>query len=107
MSWLKKIVSTIGGQKIEKTAEAVLEAMPTVQCATAASAAVAEAPSNSDDEAADEGTKQRRYFVKKGLFVDNEEERAAAHKVVQTASEEVPDKRPVGLKELFPKLSLR
>jgi len=102
MSWLKKIVSTIGGQKIEKTAEAVLEAMPTVQCATA----VAEAPSNSDDEAADEGTKQRRYFVKKGLFVDNEEERAAAHKV-QAASEEVPDKRPVALKELFPKLSLR
>jgi len=67
---------------------------------------VAEAPSNSDGEAADEGTKQRRYFVKKGLFVDNEEERAAAHKV-QAASEEVPDKRPVALKELFPKLSLR
>jgi hypothetical protein len=103
MTWLKKIVSTIGGQKVEKTAEAVLEVMPTVQCATVAPAPVAEALSKPDGEAADEGTKQRRYFVKKGLYVDNEEERAAAH----TASEEVPDRHPIGLKELFPKLSLR
>jgi hypothetical protein len=106
MSWLKKIVSTIGGQKVEKTAEAVLEAMPTMQCATVAPARAAEAPGQPDGEAADEGPKQRRYFVKKGLFVDNEEERAAAHKV-QTSSEEIPDQRPAGLKELFPKLSLR
>lgn len=107
MSWLKRIVSTIGGQNVEKAAEAVLEGMPTVQCAAVAPAPVADAPSQPEGEAADEGPKQRRYFVKKGLFVDNDEERAAAHKVVPTSSEQIPDKRPVGLKELFPKLSLR
>ena len=106
MSWLKKIVSTIGAQKIDKAAEAVLQAMPTAQCATVATEPMAEVPGKVDGEAADEGTKQRRYFVKKGLYVDNEEERAAVHKV-QAAAEEIPDKRPVGRKELFPKLSLR
>ena len=107
MSWLKKIVSTIGGQSVEKTTDALLEAMPTAECLTVAPAPVAQAPSQPDSETADEGpgTKQRRYFVKKGLFVDNEEERAAAHKV--EASEEIPDRHPVDLKTLFPKLSLR
>jgi len=81
--------------------------MPTVQCATIASSPVAEGPSDSDGEEGDEDSKQRRYFVKKGLFVENQEEREAAHKVAKVASEEILDKRPVGLKELFPKLSLR
>ena len=50
-------------------------------------------------------TKQRRYFVKEGVFVDHEEE-----KPIRCAGEAVkgiPDKRPVDLKTLFPKLSLR
>jgi hypothetical protein len=48
---------------------------------------------------------QRRYFVKRGLFYD------PADKVAQSRSagavEEIPDKRPLDLKMLFPKLSLR
>ena len=50
-------------------------------------------------------TQQRRYFVKNGKWVDNEEERARAG-AVETA-EEIIDKRPVDLRTLFPKLSLR
>jgi hypothetical protein len=50
-------------------------------------------------------TRQRRYFVKNGKWVDNEEERARAGAVETT--EEIIDKRPVDLRTLFPKLSLR
>ncbi|MFZ1122136.1 MAG: hypothetical protein WB999_12585 [Candidatus Binataceae bacterium] len=50
-------------------------------------------------------THQRRYFVKKGKWVDNEEERARAGAV--DSAEEIIDRRPVDLKTLFPKLSLR
>jgi hypothetical protein len=50
-------------------------------------------------------TQQRRYFVKNGKWVDNEEERARAGAVETT--EEIIDKRPVDLRTLFPKLSLR
>jgi hypothetical protein len=108
MSWLKKIVSTFSAQNVEKTADALLEAIPTMECATAAPAPVAQMSSPPDGEPTDEGanTRQRRYFVKKGLFVDNEEEQAAARKAVE-ASEEIRDQRPVDLKTLFPKLSLR
>jgi hypothetical protein len=48
-------------------------------------------------------TQQRRYFVKKGKWVDTEDEVLAARK---GSEEEIPDKRPVDLKTLFPKLSL-
>jgi hypothetical protein len=50
-------------------------------------------------------TQQRRYFVKNGKWVDNEEERVRAGAVETT--EEIIDKRPVDLRTLFPKLSLR
>jgi hypothetical protein len=63
---------------------------------------LASASAEKDDE-----SKQRRYYVKKGLYVDNAEERAAAARAVETASEESPDRQPVDLKTLFPKLSLR
>jgi hypothetical protein len=63
---------------------------------------LASASAEKDDE-----SKQRRYYVKKGLYVDNAEERAAAARAVETASEETPDRQPVDLKTLFPKLSLR
>ena len=108
MSWLKKIVSSFSGQNVEKTADALLEAMPTMECAAAAPAPVAQMPSQTDGEPTDEGasTRQRRYFVKKGLYVDNEEEQAAARKAVEACAE-IPDQHPVDLKTLFPKLSLR
>ncbi|HVB79514.1 MAG TPA: hypothetical protein VNE82_06115 [Candidatus Binataceae bacterium] len=103
MSWLKKIVSTITTRG-EQMAEEVVDAMPTAQCLTAAPEAgpVSELAAAAEDE---NPIKQRRYFVKKGLYVDNAEERAAA--VEAESHEEVADKRPVDLKTLFPKLSLR
>lgn len=50
-------------------------------------------------------THQRRYLSKIGQWIDNEEERANAGKV--DTQEVIIDKRPVDLKTLFPKLSLR
>lgn len=104
MSWLKKIVSTISARGVEQMAEEAIEVVPTAQCLTAQPEPVpASAPAA---EAEDENPiKQRRYFVKKGLYVDNEEERAAAGAVEST--EEIADRHPVDLKTLFPKLSLR
>lgn len=104
MSWLKKIVSTISARGTQQSVEEVVEPMPTAPCLTAqAVPATANEPAA---EAEDENPiKQRRYFVKKGLYVDNEEERAAA-KTAESV-EEIPDRRPVDLKTLFPKLSLR
>ena len=48
-------------------------------------------------------TKQRRYFVKERVFVDHEDEKPITGEAVKG----IPDKRPVDLKTLFPKLSLR
>jgi hypothetical protein len=64
-------------------------------------------------------TKQRRYFVKEGLFVDHENEKQPFQgrgrpmprppQPVTCPGEAVriPDRLPVDLKTLFPKLSLR
>jgi hypothetical protein len=57
-----------------------------------------------DAEEDEISTHQRRYFVKNGKWVDNEEERAAA--AAGDTQEIIIDKRPVDLKTLFPKLSL-
>jgi len=103
MSWLKKIVSKISAQGAEQVAEEVLNAMPTAQCLTAQPVVAANEPTADAED--DNPTKQRRYFVKKGLFVDHEEEMAAA-RVVESAKE-IIDKHPVDLKTMFPKLSLR
>jgi len=104
MSWLKKIVSTISARGVEQMAEEIIDAMPTAQCLTAEPEPVpaSEPAAEAEDE---DPIKQRRYFVKKGLYVDNAEERAAARAVESTG--EVADKPPVDLKSLFPKLSLR
>ena len=102
MSWLKKIVSTMRG--VDQMAEEVIDATPTAQCLTAEPQPVpaSEPAAEAEDESP---IKQRRYFVKKGLYVENAEERAAA--LVVESTEEVADKPPVDLKTLFPKLSLR
>jgi hypothetical protein len=135
MSWLKKIVSKISKQGAEQAAEEVLNAMPTSQCLTAEAASANPAgqekenpagprryfikadilrgaivpPSASAavvDQEDENSTPQRRYFVKNGQWVDNEEERARA--AADDTQEELRiEKRPVDLKTLFPKLSLR
>jgi hypothetical protein len=137
MSWLKKIASKLSMQSAEQAAEEVLDGMPTAPCLTVepasaageenkntagprryfikadilrgaivpvsvtAEAALADGVAKEDENS----THQRRYFVKNGQWVDNEEERARAGAV--DSQEEIIDKRPVDLKTLFPKLSLR
>jgi hypothetical protein len=100
MSWLRKIVSTVCSSRVEQVVEEVAEAMPTTQSLTAEPALASE-PASEDENASG----QRRYFVKRGVFFD------PADQVVKSQSakdmEEIPDKRPVDLKTLFPKLSLR
>jgi hypothetical protein len=102
MSWLKKIVSKLSAQNVEQVVEEVLDTMPTAQCLTAQAVEASEPAPDEEDESP---IKQRRYFVKKGLYVDNEEERAAAR--VAESKEEIADRSPVDLRTLFPKLSLR
>ena len=69
------------------------------------SAAAEPAFADGDAEEDENSTHQRRYFVKNGKWVDNEEERAVA--AAGDTQEIIIDKRPVDLKTLFPKLSLR
>jgi hypothetical protein len=102
MSWLSKMVSKIAKQNPEQAVEESLDATPTAHSMTAASVAPAAASTDEDDE---NPTKQRRYFVKTGRYVDNEVEIAAAN--AAQAVEEIPDRQPPDLRTLFPKLSLR
>jgi hypothetical protein len=105
MSWLSKIFPSNSARNAEKMANEMTGANPT-QCPTAETASASALTSEPDTDGAEENPfKQRRYFVKRGLYVENEEERAAA-KMIES-EEEITDRRPVDLKTLFPKLSLR
>jgi hypothetical protein len=101
MSWLKKIVSAISSGGAEQPAAEALRAMPGEQCLTAEAASAGEPAAEEDEE---NPTKQRRYFVKKGLFVDHEDEVTNLRSA--QAVKEISDRRPVDLKALFAKLSL-
>ena len=102
MSWLRKIISTIRSDRAEPVVEEGMGVgvLLTTQCLTTESSLAIE-PAAEDENPSG----QRRYFVKRGLFYD------PADKVAQSRSaeavEEIPDKRPLDLKTLFPKLSLR
>jgi hypothetical protein len=85
---------------VEQVVEEVVDAIPTAQCATAEPALASE-PDGEDENASG----QRRYFVKRGLFFDPADQVAQSQSA--KSSEEIPDKRPIDLKTLFPKLSLR
>jgi hypothetical protein len=105
MSWLSKLFSKSTVTELEQMAKEVVEEMPSAQCAAVALDSVAD----DHDTAAEQDenpTKQRRYFVKTGTYVDHEEEAARA-RAANSSDEETPDRRPVDLKTLFPKLSLR
>ena len=105
MSWLSKLFSKNTVTELEQMAKETVEEMPSAHCAVAAADPVAD-----DHKAAveqDENpTKQRRYFVKTGTYVDHAEEAAKA-RAANNTDEETPDTHPVDLKTLFPKLSLR
>ena len=102
MSWLSKIFPSNSARNAGKMANEKADAMPTTQCLAAEPGSALTGEPDAD-AAEERSIKQRRYFVKKGLYVENEEERAAAKKV--ESEEEIINRRPVNL--VFPKLSLR
>lgn len=99
MSWLKKIVSKTSAQGADQPAEEALNA--TAQCPAEPVAAAANEPAADAEDASP--IKQRRYFVKQGLFVDHEDD-IAGGQAVESADETI-DKRAVDLKTLFPQKS--
>ena len=101
MAWLSKILSTINSDRAEQATEQVAALMSAGQSLTAEPEVV----DGSGGKKNDQRMTQRRYFVKSGLYVDNEEEILAAQSAV--VEREIVDKAPVDLKSLFPKLSLR
>src|SRR5579884_4030356 len=103
MSWLSNLFSKTTVTKLEQAQEAVVTAMPSFQCAVAVNEepeSEDNADADSNENSNDNSAKQRRYFVKTGTYVDNEEERAAARKAA-TPAEEIRDRQPVDLKTLF------
>lgn len=99
MSWLRKIVSTIRSDQAEQALDKVTKPAPASPSLVTESASASEpiAEENSNP------TGPRRYFVKRGVFVDHENEAPAT----AGAEEEIPDQPPVDLRSIFPKLSLR
>jgi hypothetical protein len=100
MSLLKKIVAAICPDNAQPLIVQLAPATPGLDCFAAEAALESRRFSEEDNP-----TKQRRYYVKTGRYVDSEEERAAAQ--IATAEAVIFDKAPVDLKSLFPKLSLR
>ena len=101
MSLLHKIIATI---RSDHARQELAPAAPVMNCLTA-EAALVDRP---EYEPKTEGnsTKQRRYYVKTGRYVDHEEEVLASRSA--SAQEVIRfDKTPTDLKSLFPKLSLR
>lgn len=129
MSLLRKIVSTICSGRAEQMAEEVIGAMPTAACLTAEPASadqpaaldvesskgprryyVKPKPASADELAANDNRKQeaqRRYFVKTGRYYDPAEKAPEPRPTRATEAEEILEGGPIGLKAIFPKLSLR
>ena len=102
MSLLRKIISTIRSDHAQQAIQEFPPAMPAANCLTAEVALVDRSVGEEDDNP----TKQRRYYVKTGRYVDHEEEVLASRSA--SAQEVITfDKTPTDLKSLFPKLSLR
>jgi hypothetical protein len=103
MSLLHKIIATIRSDRAQQAIEEFAPAMPAINCLTA-EVALVDRPVGEPEED-DNPTKQRRYYVKSGLYVDHEEEVLAS--LSASAQAVTFDKAPTDLKSLFPKLSLR
>lgn len=101
MSLLRKIIATIRSDHAQQAIETLAAAMPAANCLTAEVALVDQPVGELEED--DNTTKQRRYYVKTGLYVDHEEELLAS----ASAQAVIFDKTPTDLKSLFPKLSLR
>ena len=103
MSLLRKIISAICSDHAQQAIEGFAPAMSAENCLTA-EVALIDRPAGELEED-DNPTKQRRYYVKTGRYVDHEEVVASRSESVQEVI--IFDKTPTDLKSLFPKLSLR
>jgi|HubBroStandDraft_4_1064222.scaffolds.fasta_scaffold500766_1 hypothetical protein len=104
MSLLRKIISTICPDHVQQAIEGFAPAMSAENCLTAEVALINRPAGELEED--DNPTKQRRYYVKTGRYVDHEEEVLASRSA--SAQEVITfDKTPTDLKSLFPKLSLR
>jgi hypothetical protein len=103
MSLLRKIISTIRSDHAQQAIEEFTPAMSAANCLTA-EVALIDRPAGELKED-DNPTKQRRYYVKTGHYVDYGEEVLLSRSA--SAQEVIFDKTPTDLKSLFPKLSLR
>jgi len=102
MSLLRKIIDTIrsGDAQQEIQKDDLIPVAAAANCLMSETALV-----DSESESDDKRSRQRRYYVKTGSYVDYEEEvstRAASAQMVVRF-----DKTSADLKSLFPKLSLR
>jgi hypothetical protein len=106
MSLLRKIISTIHTDHVQQAIEEFPPAMPAANCLMAEVALVDRSVGEVEElEEDDNPTKQRRYYVKTGRYVDYEEEDSMSQSA--SAQAVIFDKTPTDLKSLFPKLSLR
>jgi len=103
MSLLRKIISTISSDHAQQATAEFPPAIPAANC-LAIEVALVDRPMRELEED-DNPTKQRRYYVKTGRYVDYEEEVLASRPA--SAQVVIFDKTPTDLKSLFPKLSLR
>jgi hypothetical protein len=103
MSLLRKIIATIRSDHAQQAMEEFAPAMPAANFLTPEVALVDRPVSELEED--DNPTKQRRYYVKTGLYVDHEEEVLPSPSA--SAQAVIFDKTPTDLKSLFPKLSLR
>jgi len=104
MSLLRKIISTIRSDHAQQAIQGFAPTVTTENCLTA-EVALIDRPAGELEED-DNPTKQRRYYVETGRYVDHEEEVLASRSA--SAQEVITfDKTPTDLKSLFPKLSLR
>jgi len=103
MSLLRKIISTIRSEHAQQAIEEFAPAMPAANCVTAEVALINRPAGELEED--DNPTKQRRYYVKTGRYVDHEEVVASPSESAQEVI--IFDKTATDLKSLFPKLSLR
>ena len=103
MSLLRKIISTIRSEHAQQARRGSAPAMPAANCVTAEVALINRPAGELEED--DNPTKQRRYYVKTGRYVDHEEVVASPSESAQEMI--IFDKTPTDLKSLFPKLSLR
>jgi hypothetical protein len=101
MSLLDKIITAIRSDHAQQAIETRASVMPAANCLTAGVALVDQPVRELEED--DNATKQRRYYVKTGLYVDHEEELL----VPASAQAVIFDKTPTELQSLFARLSLR